>query len=88
MNQYNIFTIKATVELIFTNSETCDISYNSLLPEFNKQKTKRSKMRIEKKSNSIVFYLESIDITAFRASINDIIGFGKIIEGVLEITTK
>ena len=88
MNQYNIFNIKATVELIFTNSETRDISYNSFLPEFNKQKTKRSKMRIEKKSKSIIFYVESTDITAFRASINDIIGFGKVIEGVLEITTK
>ena len=45
-------------------------------------------MRIEKKSKSIIFYVESTDITAFRASINDIIGFGKVIEGVLEITTK
>ena len=88
MNQSNIFTIKAIIELIFTNSETRDISYDSFLPEFNKQKSKRSQMRIEKKNNSLIFYIESTDITAFRASINDIIGLGKIIEGVLEITTK
>jgi len=88
MNQNNIFTIKSIIELIFTNSETRDISYNSFLPEFNKQKSKRSQMRIEKKNNSLIFYIESTDITAFRASINDIIGLGKVIEGVLEITTK
>ena len=88
MNQNNIFRIKAIIELKFTNSETCDISYNSFLPELNKQKSKRSQIRLEKKNDSLIFYVESTDITAFRASINDVIGFGKVIEGVLEITTK
>jgi len=88
MNQTNDYSIVATVELKFNNSNTRDNSYNSFLPEFNKLQTKRSIVKMEKKNNSILFYIESADITAFRASISDIIGFGKIIEGILQITTK
>ncbi len=88
MNQTKNYSIVATVELKFNDSNTRDNSYNSFLPEFNKLQTKRSNIRMEKKNNSILFYIESTDITAFRASINDIIGFGKIIEGIEEITTK
>ena len=88
MNQTQRFSIKANVELKFTNSYTRDISYESFLPEFAKLQTKRSKVKMDKKDKSLIFFLESTDITAFRASINDIIGLGKVIEGVLEITTK
>ena len=86
MNQSNQFTIKATVELKFANSKTRDISYNSFLPELEKLNTKRSKIKIEKKENLLIFHIESSDITAFRASISDIIGFGRIIENTLQLT--
>lgn len=85
MNQNNYFSIKATVELKFTNSKTRDISYNSFLPEFDKLNTKRSKIKIEKKENLLIFHIESSDITAFRASISDIIGFGRIVENTLKL---
>lgn len=85
MNQNNHFSIKATVELKFTNSKTRDISYNSFLPEFDKLNTKRSKIKIEKKENLLIFHIESSDITAFRASISDIIGFGRIVENTLKL---
>jgi len=85
MNQSNHFSIKATVELKFTNSKTRDISYNSFLPEFDKLNTKRSKIKIEKKENLLIFHIESSDITAFRASISDIIGFGRIVENTLKL---
>ena len=85
MNQTNLFSIKATIELKFTNSKTCDISYNSFLPEFDKLTTKRTKIKIEKKENLLIFHIESSDITAFRASINDIISFSKIVENTLKL---
>lgn len=85
MNQNNYFSIKATVELKFTNSKTRDISYNSFLPEFDKLNTKRSKIKIEKKENLLIFHIESSDITAFRASISDIIGFSRIVENTLKL---
>ena len=83
MNQTNFYSINSTIELKFDNSHVCDISYNSFLPELKQIRSKRSQIKMEKKNNSIIFYIESTDITAFRASVSDIIGFGKIIEGTL-----
>ena len=86
MNQNNYFSINSTIELKFDNSHTRDISYNSFLPELNQIRSKRSQIKMEKVNKSIMFYVESSDITAFRASVSDIIGFGKIIEGTLTLT--
>jgi len=42
---------------------------------------------MEKNSNnSLSFQIESQDITAFRATLNEIISFGKIIDNTLKIT--
>ncbi|MFX0181248.1 MAG: KEOPS complex subunit Pcc1, partial [Candidatus Hodarchaeota archaeon] len=78
--------IKSTIEFNFKNSHLCEISYNSFLPELNVKKSKRSKILMEKKDSSLIFKIESKDITAFRATINEIIGFGKIIDNTLRIT--
>lgn len=86
MNQNNYYSINSTIELNFDNSHTRDISYNSFLPEMNQIRSKRSQIKMEKVNKSILFYVESTDITAFRASVSDIIGFGKIIEGTLKLT--
>ena len=89
MNQYNYYSINSTIELNFDNSHTRDISYNSFLPELSSQiRSKRSQTKMEKVNNSILFSIESTDITAFRASVSDIIGFGKIIEGTLKLTSS
>ena len=85
MNQNNYFSINSTIELKFVNSHTRDISYNSFLPELNQIRSKRSQIKMEKVNNSILFYVESTDITAFRASVSDIISFGKIIENTLKL---
>ena len=85
MNLNNYISVKATVELKFINSKTRDISYNSFLPELDKLNTKRSKIKIEKKENLLIFHIESSDITAFRASISDIIGLGRIVEDTLKL---
>ncbi len=87
MNRTNYFTIKATIEIIFKNPQLRDISYNSFSPEFKRLQTKRSVVLMEKKSNnSLSFQIESQDITAFRATFNEIISFGKIIDNTLKIT--
>jgi tRNA threonylcarbamoyladenosine modification (KEOPS) complex Pcc1 subunit len=80
------FSIKSIIELNFKDSKIRDNAYNSYLPEFNKLKTKRSHISIEKKENSLIFQIESQDITAFRATVSDIIALGKIIENTIELT--
>ena len=85
MSKENYYTIKSIIELNFKNSELCEISYNSFLPEFNNRRSKRSKTIIEKKGKSLIFQIESSDITAFRASVNEIINFGKIIDDTVRI---
>lgn len=87
MSKNNYFTIKSTIKFQFANSQNREISFNSFLPEFDRLQTKRSKISIEKKNDdSIVFKIESNDITAFRASINEIISFGKVVDNCIKIT--
>ena len=89
MNQNNYFSLKSTIKLQLSNSQTRDISYNSFVPDLKKLQTKRSIISIEKKNkNLIIFNIESKEITAFRASINEIISFGRILENSLEIIDK
>ncbi len=86
MNQISSFSISSNVELKFNNQKIRDFAYNSFLPEFNKLKTKRSDVSMEKTGNSLIFQIDSKDITAFRASISEIIGFGKIIDNTIELS--
>ena len=89
MSKNNCFSIKSIIEFNFESSRIRDISYNSFLPEFKKLQTKRSEISIEKRNeNSIVFEIKSNDITAYRASINEIISFGKVITNSLEIVNN
>ncbi|MBN1801241.1 MAG: hypothetical protein JW891_07015 [Candidatus Lokiarchaeota archaeon] len=85
MLKKSAFTIKSTLELLFNDSQVRDFSYNSFLPEFQKLQTKRSFVQMEKKENSLFFTIECSDITAFRATISDIIGLGKIISNTVEL---
>ncbi|HUW90341.1 MAG TPA: KEOPS complex subunit Pcc1 [Candidatus Nanopelagicaceae bacterium] len=88
MNNNNLLTIKSTLEFQFKTPELCNYSYNSFLPEFKVQKSKRATITLKKEENSLIFSIESKDITAFRATINEIISFGRIFEGVLNIVNK
>jgi len=40
---------------------------------------------MEKLNKALIFSIESADITAFRASISDVISFGKIIDSTLKL---
>jgi tRNA threonylcarbamoyladenosine modification (KEOPS) complex Pcc1 subunit len=89
MNKNSYFSIKSIIEFNFESSRIRDISYNSFLPEFKKLQTKRSQISIEKRNeNTILFEINSNDVTAYRASINEIISFGKIVTNSLEIVNK
>ncbi len=86
MSKNNYFSIKSTIEFQFETSQIRDISFNSFLPEFKRLKTKRSEISMEKKENlNIIFEIRSSDITAFRASVNEITSFGKIITDSIKI---
>ena len=87
MSQNHIFSIKSWIQLKFSNPETRDISFNSFIPELKKLQTNRSKVLVEKKNSKLlIFEIESNDITAFRASVNEIISFGKIIDNTMRLT--
>lgn len=88
MNNNNLFSIKSSVQLQFVNSQLRDMAYNSFLPEIKKLQTKRSKVAMEKSNNLLVFDIECTDITAFRASISEIISFGKIIESTKKLSVQ
>ena len=88
MSKNNFFTIKSTIEFNFKDSNSCEIAYNSFLPELNSRKSKRSIIFMEKKDTTLFFKIESTDITAFRSSVNEIIGFGKIIDNTLRIVNQ
>jgi tRNA threonylcarbamoyladenosine modification (KEOPS) complex Pcc1 subunit len=84
----NFFSIKSSIEFDFLNENFRDIAYNSFMPEFNKLKTHRSEISINKNENSIIFQINSKDITAFRASVNEIITFGKIVDNCFYLIEK
>ena len=88
MKNNNLFSIKSSVQLQFVNSQLRDMAYNSFLPEIKKLQTKRSKVTMEKSSNSLQFDIESSDITAFRASISDLISLGKIVESTINLSNQ
>lgn len=88
MTQNNTFSINTIIEMLFTDTQTRDISYNSFIPELQKLQTKRSTITIKKKNkNMLIFNIKSNDITAFRASMNEIISFGKIIDNTIKLTS-
>ena len=86
MSKDTPFSIKSTLTLGFKDSQTCDFAYNTFLPEFNRLKTVRSQITMDKKEISLIFQIESKDITAFRATISEIIALGKIVENTVELT--
>lgn len=81
MIQNKNLKVESTVKLKFNDSYTRDISYNSFIPEIKNLQTNRSKIMIEKENKqTIIFKIKTNDITAFRATMNEIISFGKIID--------
>jgi len=88
MESESPFQIKATIEFLFTSEKICSSAYNSFLPELDLKSSRRSKISMEKQENSLLFRVESSDITAFRASINEIIGLGKVIDSTHVLIRK
>ena len=88
MENHNIFSIESQIIVQFTNSNTCDIAHQSLLPDLNAKSSIRSQIKVEKEAKSLIFRIKSLDITAFRASINEIINFFRIYENILEINSS
>ena len=75
------FSVTAKIELQFQDSSLCKQAFQSFKPELEKMNTKRSSVKMEiQNTNSLFFSIKCTDITAFRATTSDIIGFGKIIE--------
>lgn len=83
------YSISSKIQFKFDDSNTRDFSFKAYHPELDIFRTDRSNIIMSKKGSQILeFKIESKDITAFRASINDIVGFGKILEGVSILREK
>jgi tRNA threonylcarbamoyladenosine modification (KEOPS) complex Pcc1 subunit len=80
------FSIQSTIKLLFNKPELCSYSFNTFYPELNSIESKRSTIAMEQKGNSLIFSIESQDITAFRASVNEIVSFGKIIDDTIHLS--
>ena len=85
MKQKGPFFIKTRIELVFSNPELSRFAYNSFLPDLNSKKSNRSVINVKLSDKALLIYIKSRDITAYRASINEIINLGKIIEDTIEI---
>lgn len=86
MQSGNAFSIKGNINFLFRNSNHRDIAYNSYFPELKKLQTKRSKLSMKKENEKkLLFLIICSDITAFRATINDVIALGKIVENCIKI---
>ncbi|TFG07353.1 MAG: hypothetical protein EU539_05215 [Promethearchaeota archaeon] len=85
MKNTNYYHIQSKISFNFDDIVNRDYSYNSFMPELIKARSKRSKISMIKEKKALVFHIESKDITAFRASVNEVIGFGKIIDNVLKL---
>ena len=85
MKQESPFFIKSKIELVFSNPELSRFAYKSFLPDLRSKRSSRSVINVKLSNESLFFYIKSRDITAFRASINEIINLGKIVEDTIEI---
>ena len=85
MENQKSFSIESQVFIKFSNSNICNIAYQSFLPDFNTKTSPRSKITMDKNNSSLIFNINSNDITAFRASINEIINNFRIFDHTLEI---
>ncbi|TFG00104.1 MAG: hypothetical protein EU541_03270 [Promethearchaeota archaeon] len=89
MSSQKSYSIESTITFNFDNSDLRDFSFKAYHPELEIFKTDRSNIIMSKKdSRNLEFKIKSRDITAFRASINDIISFGKVFEGVSSLCEK
>lgn len=79
------FFIESSTQVTFPTQRVCDSCYQSFLPELNEFQTDRSMLTMEKTDRCIIFDIKSKDITAFRATMSSIIGFGKIFERVYDL---
>lgn len=83
MSSHNFYSISSTIQFNFESTPLRDYSYKAYQPELDIFETDRSNVVMNKKGSHILeFRIESKDITAFRATINDVVSFGKILEGV------
>ncbi|MHA1105477.1 MAG: KEOPS complex subunit Pcc1 [Promethearchaeota archaeon] len=85
MENQKSFSIESQVVIKFSNFNLCNVAYQSFLPDFNTKISPRSKITMVKKNSSLIINIKSIDITAFRASINEIINLARIFDDTLEI---
>lgn len=81
MTEASPFSVIASIELQFQDHSLCEQAFQSFKPELENMNTKRSSVKMELTNTyCLTFSIECTDITAFRATSSDIIGFGKIIE--------
>ncbi|MFO8017168.1 MAG: KEOPS complex subunit Pcc1 [Promethearchaeia archaeon] len=81
-------SIRTSTQISFPSQKICNSCYKSFLPELNEFQTDRSTITMKKAENCIIFDIKCKDITAFRATMSSVIGFGKIYEKIYDLCKK
>lgn len=72
------------ITLDLGSEENAEIFYNAFTPELDYMPMKRSDMKITKNGSKINLSVKSLDITAFRASINSILQFTNVVDTIID----
>ncbi|MDR2829449.1 MAG: hypothetical protein LBB45_00135 [Methanobrevibacter sp.] len=77
--------VKGKIVINFDSRKEADIIYRSICLELKTAPDHRSKADIEVKNESMIIYINSHDMTSFRASINSIIKWIKLSHEMIDI---
>jgi tRNA threonylcarbamoyladenosine modification (KEOPS) complex Pcc1 subunit len=80
--------ISDTLKIDMNSEENASIFLNSFVPEMKTMPMKRSNIEIETKGTNIVFNVNALDLTAYRATINSILQFSNVVDVIVNYIEK
>lgn len=88
MSRENAWQIVDKMSIDMRTEENAAIFYDAFIPELATMPTRRSSLEINQQNNRIIFDLKAKDITAFRATVNSILQFANVVDGLVEYIDK
>ncbi len=79
----NRVSIKTTVQL--DSLDEADFMYNSLIPEVKDHHFERSQILMELEGSSLIFTVNSLDITAAKANISSVLRWISLVTELIQI---
>ena len=75
--------ISDTLKINMNSEENAIIFLKSFIPEIKTMPKKRSNFKIEQQGTNILFHINALDITAYRATINSILQFSNVVDVIV-----